>query len=141
MTSENTDILNFIPQRYPFVMVDKILFSESKKTITTFYINENNLFCKDGVFMEPGMIENIAQSVAAGRGYEGKKENKSTQIGYIGSIKALKIHFFPLVNTEIKTEIQIQNQILNFTSVIGKIFSGNEIAAECELVIAVTDKI
>jgi 3-hydroxymyristoyl/3-hydroxydecanoyl-(acyl carrier protein) dehydratase len=139
MMSDKKDITTLIPQRAPFIMVDKILSSENGKTITSFYIKEDNILSKDGFFREPGMIENIAQSVAAGRGYEGAKENKAPQIGYIGSIKALQIHFFPKINTEIKTEICILNQVLNFTSVSGKIFSDNKIAAECELVIAVSE--
>jgi len=137
MIPEKETIIHLIPQRAPFVMVDKILSSEDGKTVTTFYIREDNLFSENGFFREPGMIENMAQSVAAGRGYEGSKENKVPQIGYIGSVKALKINFFPKVNTEIKTEVCILNQVLNFTSVSGKIFSEDKIAAECEIVISV----
>ena len=137
MIPEKEPIIHLIPQRAPFVMVDKILSSEDGKTVTTFYIREDNLFSENGFFREPGMIENMAQSVAAGRGYEGSKENKVPQIGYIGSVKALKINFFPKVNTEIKTEVCILNQVLNFTSVSGKIFSEDKVAAECEIVISV----
>ncbi len=138
MIPEKDDIIRFIPQRAPFVMVDKIITSEDGKTITSFFIREDNIFSQDGFFREPGMIENIAQTVAAGRGYEGAKENNPPQIGYIGSIKALKIHFFPKVNSEIRTEVCILNQVLNFTSVSGKIISEDKIAAELELVIAVS---
>ena len=121
-------------------MIDKIISSNDGNTTTSFLIKEENIFSKDGLFREPGMIENIAQSVAAGRGYEGYMNKKAPQVGFIGSVKALKVHFFPKVNSEIKTEIEIQSQVLNFTSVAGKIFSENKIAAECELVIAVSDQ-
>ena len=137
MSLEKESTIHLIPQRPPFVMIDKILSSEEGKTSTTFYIKEDNIFSENGFFREPGMIENIAQSFAAGRGYEGAKEKKDPQIGYIGSIKALKIHFFPRVNTEIKTEVFILNQVLNFTSVSGKILSEDKVAAECEIVISV----
>jgi 3-hydroxyacyl-[acyl-carrier-protein] dehydratase len=137
MIPEDETIIHLIPQRAPFVMIDKILSSEDGKTITTFFIREENLFSENGFFREPGMIENMAQSVAAGRGYEGLKENKAPQIGYIGSLKALKVYFFPKVNSEIKTEVFILNQDLNFTSVSGKIFSEGKVAAECEIVISV----
>jgi 3-hydroxyacyl-[acyl-carrier-protein] dehydratase len=140
MSSEEKSIKTFIPQREPFIMVDRIMSSDGERTVTSFYINEENIFSEQGFFREPGMIENIAQSVAAGRGYEGSKENKAPQIGFIGSVKALSIHFFPKVNSEIRTEIQILNKVLNFTSVAGKIFSDNKIAAECELVIAVSSQ-
>ena len=137
MIPEKESIIHLIPQRPPFVMIDKILSSEEGKTSTTFYIKEDNIFSENGSFREPGMIENMAQSFAAGRGYEGAKKKKDPQIGYIGSIKALKIYFFPKVNTEIKTEVCILNQVLNFTSVSGKILSEGKVAAECEIVISV----
>ena len=138
MDLENIPITKLIPQRTPFVLVDSVIFSTPTKTITEFNIKEDTIFSKDGFFREPGMIENIAQSVAAGRGLEGSKENLTPKIGYIGSIKDLKIYFFPKTNTKIKTEIEIQNQVLNFTAVAGKIYSNNEVAAECNLVIAVS---
>ncbi len=137
MIPENNSITHYIPQRAPFIMVDKIVASEEGKTTTSFYIKPTTLFSENGCFREPGMIENIAQSVAAGRGFEGSKKNILPQIGYIGSIKALKIHFFPKINTTIQTEITVLNQVLNFTSIYGKILSDGEIAAECELVISV----
>lgn len=139
MNMEKYEIIDFIPQRHPFIMVDKILYSDSEKTSTNFLITSKNIFSKNGYFREPGMIENIAQTIAAGRGFEDMKLNKSPRIGYIGSIKALKIHLFPAVDSTITTEIIIQNQLLNFTSVIGKIYVADTLAAECELVIAVNE--
>ncbi|HVD96899.1 MAG TPA: hypothetical protein VNB90_01765 [Cytophagaceae bacterium] len=139
MSFEITDITSLIPQKPPFVMVDKIIFSDETKTTSTFLIREENIFCENGSFREPGMIENIAQTVAAGRGYEGVKAQKAPQIGFIGSVKFLKIHFFPKLNTEITTTIEILSQVLNFTSVSGKIISEGQVAAECELVVAVQE--
>jgi predicted hotdog family 3-hydroxylacyl-ACP dehydratase len=128
-----------LPQKPPFIMVDFILHSDENNTITTFFIKEDNVLSENGIFRETGMIENIAQSVAAGRGYEGHKNGKAPQVGYIGSVKKLTVHFFPKINTEIKTEIIILSRVLNFTSVSGKVYMNEKLAAECELVIAVNE--
>ncbi|HMJ46203.1 MAG TPA: hypothetical protein VK498_02685, partial [Ferruginibacter sp.] len=62
-------ILSYIPQRPPFVMVDKILSSGESSTRTSFIIHEKNIFVENGKFREPGLVENIAQTAAAGAGY------------------------------------------------------------------------
>jgi 3-hydroxymyristoyl/3-hydroxydecanoyl-(acyl carrier protein) dehydratase len=139
MTLETKNITELIPQRAPFVMVDKVLSSDETTTVTSFFISKENIFCENGFFREPGMIENIAQTVAAGRGYQGIKEQKIPSIGYIGSVKSLKIHFFPKADTTLITTIKITSQVLNFTSVSGQIMSEDKIAAECELIIAVNN--
>ena len=55
-----------IPQKPPMVMVDKLIFAEEKKVVTSFLIRRDNIFCSDGVFTEAGLIENMAQTAAAG---------------------------------------------------------------------------
>ncbi len=137
MIPEPHQITDLIPQRPPFVMVDTVLASDASSTLSSFFIREDNLFVENGIFREPGMIENIAQTVAAGRGYQGRLENKAPRIGYIGSVKNVKIHFLPKVNTKLETRVEITSQVLQFTSVSGKILSEGKLAAECELVIAV----
>jgi len=57
------DILQFIPQRHPFVMVDALLFADEKTTRTNFMVTQKDIFCEDGVFSEAGLLENIAQTV------------------------------------------------------------------------------
>lgn len=120
-------------------MVDNILSSDEKNTVTRFLVHQENIFCENGLFREPGMIENIAQTVAAGRGYQGSLRKEAPKVGYIGSVKSFKVHFFPKVETVLTTSIEITSQVLNFTSVSGKIFAGEQLVAECDLVIAVSE--
>jgi len=133
MKPENFNIFELIPQRPPMVMVDNIIFCDEKKTITKFFILNENIFCTNVGFTEPGLIENIAQTAAARLGYLNKINAKEVLIGYIASVKDLAIHFLPSVNTEIQTEICIENEVLGFTVIRGKVFSENRLAAECEM--------
>lgn len=151
--AEGEQLLKLIPQRPPMVMIDKLFFADAEKCITGLFINEQNIFCRDGLFREPGLIENMAQSAAPlppeGGGsnalsVEGKCESKippsggrgaveAASIGYIGAIKNLVIHFLPPVNSEIVTEIKITHQIFDATVVNAFVSCNGEKVAECEL--------
>lgn len=159
--SEGEQILKFIPQRSPMVMIDKLFFSNQEKCTTGLFITEENIFCRDGFFREPGLIENMAQTAAVQAGYNthptlpkgghsntlsddgmsdgkvspngGDLEGVAVPIGFIGAIKDLKIHFLPSINSEIVTEIKITHQIFDATVVNASISSNGEKVAECEL--------
>jgi len=125
--------IDLIPQRPPMVMIDKIIGSDEKKTVTNLFINGDNIFCENGFFCEPGLIENIAQTAAAGNGIKAKHEKSDVSTGYIGAIKNLKINFLPKVNSTISTEVIIENEILGVTIISGQVKCNGNIAAECEM--------
>ncbi len=136
--AEGEQLLRFIPQRSPMIMIDKLLFSDAEKCITGLHISEENIFCNNGLFCEPGLIENMAQTAAVQAGYNSSKqgnegEDKGAPIGFIGAIKDLKIHFLPSVNSEIITEIKIIHRIFDATVVNAFVSSNGEKSAECEL--------
>ena len=133
MNSGDENIIELIPQKHPMVMIDKLIYSDNKRTETSFFIKEDNIFCENGVFCEPGLIENIAQTAAARQGFLVKKGKSDVLIGYIGAIKNLKINFLPKINTEINTEIIIENEILGVTIIYGKVKCNDKVAAECEM--------
>jgi 3-hydroxymyristoyl/3-hydroxydecanoyl-(acyl carrier protein) dehydratase len=63
------DITSLIPQKYPFVMVGKLLLVDETLTKSSFVIKSDNLFVKNGFFQEAGLMENIAQTAALRAGY------------------------------------------------------------------------
>ncbi len=129
---ENT-IETFIPQRAPFVMIEKLLSVDDTTTITELTITSANIFCMKGRFSESGLVENIAQTAAARVGYLSMQADTPPPIGFIASIKDLKIHKLPAENDVIKTEVAITNQVMDFTIVLGKVFLKGEVIAECEM--------
>ncbi len=133
MLVSGSEILDCIPQRPPLVMIDKLLFSTSEKAISGMFIDENNVLVENGFFSESGLIENIAQTAAAGVGYTCKLENKKVPVGFIASIKHIKIHQLPAVGTEITTEVQVINTIMEVSIVAGKVWQNEVLIAECEM--------
>lgn len=134
------DILYFIPQRPPFVMVDEILFSDEKTTRSKFLVKADNIFVENGCLKEPGLVENIAQTAAARAGYISISEHKPVSVGYIGAIKNLVITGFPKINEEIITEITIENQIFDVSLISGKITYNDLVLAQCEMKIFITNQ-
>ena len=127
------NIQSLIPQRPPFVMIDKLVSFSETETSTAFTIKADNIFVENGIFKEPGLVENIAQTAAARAGYVSKTENKPVLVGYIGAVNNLKIFSLPKTGNELITEITIENQIFDVTLISGKITCNDEIIAECKM--------
>ena len=122
-----------IPQKPPMVMVDRIVDVSNKTTVTSFLIGKDNVFTEDGFFREPGLIENIAQSAAAGIASIPSDVNGEPKLGYIGAIRELKIFKLPKAGDEIITSVTVTHEILNATVVSGQTRLHDELIAECEL--------
>ena len=129
----NENITDLIPQKPPFVMVDKLLNFSETTTTTGFTIKADNIFVENGLFKEPGMVENIAQTAAARAGYIAKTENKPVLVGYIGAVNELQIFSLPKTGDELVTEITIENQIFDVTLISGKIICNSETIAQCKM--------
>lgn len=117
-------IQNLIPQKNPFVMVDKLLFFSEEKVISGLHISEDNLFTHNCRFEAPGLIEHMAQTVALHTGYQYYLKNEPAPTGYIGAIKKVEIDQLPEVSQEVITTVSILHEIMGVTLV--------EIKTECE---------
>lgn len=126
-------IQSLIPQRPPFVMIDKLLSFTETTTTTGFSIKADNIFVEDGLLKEPGLVENIAQTAAARAGYVSQTENKPVLVGYIGAINNLQVFLLPKTGDELITEITIENQIFDVTLISGKITCNGQPVAQCKM--------
>jgi predicted hotdog family 3-hydroxylacyl-ACP dehydratase len=133
MKPADFNISDLIPQRPPMQMIDKLIFADEHSARGILFIKDSNIFCENGLFREPGLLEFIAQTAAAFTGYRNKLSRGSIGEGYIGAIKNLEINTLPPLNVEIRSEIVIENEIVGFTIVTGKVYYKNETIAECEM--------
>jgi predicted hotdog family 3-hydroxylacyl-ACP dehydratase len=129
-----TDISQLIPQKTPFVMVDTLLDFSSNHVVSSFKVVENNLFLKNNILLESGLIENMAQTVALHTGYDFFLKNETAPTGYIGSIKKIDILKLPLLNDIITTKVDILHEFNGVTMVAVKVFNAvNEEIASGEM--------
>ncbi len=114
-------------------MVSKLLSVIENSARSSFLISTDNVFVKDNLFQEAGLMENMAQTAALGAGYLAKTENRPVALGYIGGVKDLEIFNLPSVNDELTTEITIENRILNVSVISGKVWHNEVLIAQCEM--------
>ena len=126
-------IKDLIPQRYPMIMLDTFYGATESEADTGLIVTSENLFCSDGFFMEPGLIEHIAQSASAFAGYKAKVKNKPTPIGYIGEVKKFRINFLPRTGDKLFTHIRIISEVLGVSLLAAETKVGGEIAALCQM--------
>jgi 3-hydroxyacyl-[acyl-carrier-protein] dehydratase len=127
------DILNYIPQRPPFVMIDTIINTDDADSKTSFSIREGHLFVADGYFTEPGLIENMAQTAAAGTGFKAHQSGSPAPVGFISALKNLNIVRLPKVNSTISTTVRFGMQVMNAHIVNASVEENGTEIASCEL--------
>lgn len=119
-------------------MVDQLVSFNETTSTTVFAIRSDNIFVEDGLFKEPGLVENIAQTAAARAGYISKTENKPVLVGYIGAVNNLQIFSLPKTGDELVTEITIEKQIFDVALISGKITCNDELIAQCNMKIFIS---
>ncbi|MFI5161498.1 MAG: hypothetical protein ACHQHN_09480 [Sphingobacteriales bacterium] len=92
-----------------------------------------NVFVKNSLFQEAGLMENIAQTAALNAGYVAQVENKPVAVGYIGAVTSFEIFGLPKIGDEIIAEVSGQNQIFDITVLAGKVWLNEKIIAQCEM--------
>ena len=136
-------IEDILPQRQPYILVDKLIYYDDISAKTVFEIREENVFCENGVMEEAGLIENIAQTCAARTGYKTKLEagaDEVVKIGYLGMIRNMKILRKAKVGETLTTTMEIKAEIFSTTLVEARVEADGETIAECEMKIFLTDK-
>jgi predicted hotdog family 3-hydroxylacyl-ACP dehydratase len=114
-------------------MVDALVACDDISSHTTLLVKQGNILVDDNSLTEAGLIENIAQTTAAGVGYTTQKKGLPVVIGYIGAVKNLEVFALPKVGDTIETEVIIDRQIFEVTIVNGYIKCKGELLANCEM--------
>ena len=117
-----------LPQREPFVFVDRLEHYDDVETVTSFTV-------------APGILENMAQSSAARIGYLCKYIlHVPVRIGYIGAIRKFRVHRLPAVGETIVTTIILREDVFGISLVDATVRVGEEIIAEAALKTALGEK-
>lgn len=126
-------IKRVIPQRPPFVMIDNLVSATENQFVSDFVINSDNIFLDQHALEPYGLIENIAQTIAAGLSYTIRDPKKRPEEGFLGSIAKLKNYKAPSVGDQIKTKVELRMAFENMYKVFGECFCGDQLLLECEL--------
>lgn len=133
MIATSETIIDFIPQRAPFVLIDNLLEATAENTLSSFEIKENTYFLVDGKLTTAGLLENMAQTAAAGVGYKCSQKKIEVPVGFIGAIKDFQLMEEPKIGQLITTKVTVQNEVFGASIVLGEIFLADKKIASAEL--------
>ena len=139
MDFKDVPITDLIPQRPPFVMVDRIVSCDETDAVAEFTIREDNIFLDDMLFSPAGIIENMAQSCAARMGCINMMGNESIKIGYIGDIRNCTVNRQPRQGEVLSTHVHVMEEVFNLTLAEVTTRIGDEVIATARMKIALTD--
>ncbi len=126
-------LFGLIPQRPPMLMIDALVKADEKEFETTFTVCENNILVENNRFTEAGLIENIAQTSAAGSGQQYINRNEPIPLGFIGAVQKLKIFHLPKVGDKLNTTVTLAHKVMNISVVKGIVYNQGKIAAQCDM--------
>ncbi|MES2629667.1 MAG: hypothetical protein V4616_11920, partial [Bacteroidota bacterium] len=126
-----------IPHRAPFVMVGDLLEATPERIRSRFTVFPDNILCENGTFSEAGLIENIAQTCAAGFGYLDRQQGGAVKLGFIGAISKLTLFQLPATGSVLDTTAETITRFQNVILVKGTSTALGAILLECEMKIVV----
>ncbi|MBR6931571.1 MAG: pseudouridylate synthase [Bacteroidales bacterium] len=133
---EDIVLEELIPQRPPFVMIDKLFSFDKTFTVTQLEVRADNIFCKDGRLSAEGLMENIAQTCATRTGYINLISKKAVKIGVIGAVSNFEVVRTPKVGERIFTTIEVLEELFQITLVKAVVRCGDETIVQANMKVA-----
>ena len=136
---EDITLKELIPQRPPFVMIDRLISCDMVVTTTELEVREDNVFVAEGRFTAEGLMENMAQTCAARMGYINLSRGDKVKLGVIGAVSSFDIFRTPKVGEKINTTIEVLEELFQITLAKAIVRCGEEVLAEAKMKIALMD--
>ena len=114
-------------------MVGELVFADDSAARTRFVVGADNPMIHRGRFTAGGLLENIAQTVAAGAGYMALRAGVSVAPGHIVSVSRFSVSSLPLPGDELLTEITIRTRIPDIIVISGQVSCNAVEIATCEM--------
>lgn len=134
MLINKENITSIIPQRAPFVMIDSLIDANETGFNTNFEITSENLFLENGILSESSLIENIAQTCAAGFGYlNSLVEGGEPKLGFIGAVTQVQVQDTAKLNDLIETSVAVLSTFDTIHLVEGTAKSNGKVLLTCQM--------
>jgi len=124
------DIQKLIPQQPPFVFVDRIYDISDTFFKSEFSIGENSLLTRNGCMSEAGLVEHVAQSMAA---YIGYHNQDNVRIGVVAAVQDFEILSLPACGSTIQTDISIVCKVFDISYVKAEIKCNGRVIVSGEM--------
>jgi predicted hotdog family 3-hydroxylacyl-ACP dehydratase len=134
MLIDTQNIKTYIPQREPFIMIDGLVSANETEFKSSFDIQKGNIFLENGQLSESALVENIAQTCAAGFGYLGSLSGEGeARLGFIGAVSRLEVLAPSRENDRIETTVTILNSFENIHLIEGVAKCAGKELVKCQM--------
>lgn len=130
-------ITDLIPQRDPILMVHEAQPWGEQGACTRLRVEPTNWFASDGLLLEAGLIEHMAQSAAAMVGLANR--GQAPKVGYIGDVKDFRIERLPKVGETVCSYISTVAQMDHITLIQAISKVGDEQVAQAKIKVFVVE--
>lgn len=133
-------IMEIIPHRDPFLLIDEIIELEpSKRAVGVKYLTENEFYFKGhfpGQPVMPGVliVESLAQVGAVA--VLSMPENKG-KVAFFGSVKEAKFRSMVKPGDTLRLEVEMTRLRSRAGTGLGKAYVGDTLACECEMMFVI----
>lgn len=132
-------IKRIIPQRPPFLMIDRVVRCDESDAFLEFLVTTDNVLAEYKALSASGIVENMAQSCAALMGCGCLLRGDSITIGYIGEVRNAMIYKLPQCGQTIHTHVHVIEEVFNILLADVTITEGEDVIATAQIKVAKTD--
>ncbi len=136
MVLTTREILNYLPHRYPFLLVDKIIEQEEKRIVGIKNVTINEPFFQGhfpGLPIMPGVLILEAMAQVSGLHYLSNLEEPEKYVFYFAGLDKVKFRKPVVPGDQLRMEIDVLRSRRNSCKTIGTALVDGELAAEAEI--------
>ena len=138
------EIKKYLPHRYPFLLVDRVLELEEERIVTIKNVTVNEEFFNGhfpGAPIMPGVlqVEALAQSGCIML-LKNKVEDSSKFLVVFTGINKAKFRKSVVPGDQLRMEVELQNQRRNFVTMVGTATVDGEVVCELEASAAIVPR-
>jgi predicted hotdog family 3-hydroxylacyl-ACP dehydratase len=126
-------LYKYIPHRPPVFLIDSYYGRDGEASYSGYTPVKDSFFCPGEIFLEEGIIEHAAQSVALAAGVDTMEQGGEVVPGFVGSVN--EYHFYAPVcaGEKLITGIKEIHKYTGFSVIQAKTFCNGLLVAEGEL--------
>lgn len=123
-----------VPHRLPMRLVDTLIEVNADDGVATACIRQDNpMLAADGTLEEVALIELMAQSYAALKGYVDSKAGLSVRRGFLTGVKEFRCHAAVRAGDQLQVTIETVAKLDHFSVALGRVYCGEVLAAQAEI--------
>jgi len=132
--------VNFLPHRPPLCLLDTLLACDDSGCRTEALVTATGIMVDGAGLLEPvALVEMIAQSFAAMRGYEDQRGGRPVREGFLVGVRRTALHGAVRVGDRLEITVRTSALIGAFAVAEGEVRRGAEVVASGSLKLWIPD--